>query len=64
LHHQPPASPAARPPSPTRRALSLLARPEIAAPAILAPLLGLGLLLWAQWGWLIAFDALMTFCFG
>jgi hypothetical protein len=26
--------------------------------------LALGVVLWAKWGFLIAFDALMTFCFG
>ena len=26
--------------------------------------LALGVFLWAKWGFLIAFDALMTFCFG
>ncbi len=40
------------------------AHPEWAAPLVLLPLLLIGLTLWARWGWLIAFDALMTFCFG
>jgi len=32
--------------------------------AVLGLGLALGAVLWAKWGFLIAFDALMSFCFG
>lgn len=32
--------------------------------AVLGLGLALGVVLWTKWGFLIAFDALMTFCFG
>ena len=32
--------------------------------AVLGLGLALGVVLWAKWGFLIAFDALMSFCFG
>jgi hypothetical protein len=48
-----------------RRALRRLGdRPALAGLVVLVPLLALGMVLWDRWGWLIAFDALMSFCFG